>query len=110
MGLTLPERPLRHGGRSPLGLVPTLQAARASSDSRVRQTGGLSSSGTCGSIFGMARLGLSRAPSSDLSATPRAAGAVDVLAAVPEWWARRARLAGLPAEWRDWKRALGPPP
>lgn len=36
--------------------------------------------------------------------------ALEVLAAVPAWWARRARLAGLPAEWRSWKRALSKPP
>ncbi len=38
------------------------------------------------------------------------ASALEVLAAVPAWWARRARLAGLPPEWRSWKRALPHPP
>jgi adenine-specific DNA-methyltransferase len=36
--------------------------------------------------------------------------AIDVLASVPGWWARRARLAGLPAAWQDWRRALRAPP
>jgi adenine-specific DNA-methyltransferase len=38
-------------------------------------------------------------------------GAVErVLRAVPAWWERRARLAGLPPEWRDWRQALPPAP
>jgi adenine-specific DNA-methyltransferase len=37
---------------------------------------------------------------------PRGAAA---LAAVPGWWASRAREAGLPSEWCDWRRALPAP-
>lgn len=33
-----------------------------------------------------------------------------MLATVPAWWSRRARLVGLAEEWRDWKRALVAPP
>ena len=33
-----------------------------------------------------------------------------VLGAVPAWWARRARLAGLPPSWCDWRLALPAPP
>lgn len=33
-----------------------------------------------------------------------------VLSAIPAWWARRARLAGLPSYWQDWRRALAPAP
>lgn len=36
--------------------------------------------------------------------------ALAVLSAVPSWWARRARLVGLPVEWWDWRRALPEPP
>jgi len=42
-------------------------------------------------------------PATELEAT---SDVVDVLAALPAWWARRARLAGLPREWQDWRRAL----
>lgn len=49
------------------------------------------------------------AATTDLEIHGRAA-AVEVLAAVPAWWARRARLAGLPPEWHSWKRALSQPP
>jgi adenine-specific DNA-methyltransferase len=35
---------------------------------------------------------------------------LDVLATIPEWWARRAFSAGLPPAWTDWRRALSDPP
>lgn len=34
----------------------------------------------------------------------------EVLGAFPGWWARRARQAGLPEAWHDWRRALDDPP
>jgi adenine-specific DNA-methyltransferase len=39
-----------------------------------------------------------------------AADVFDVVATVPEWWAARARAAGLPRSWQDWRRALPDPP
>lgn len=35
---------------------------------------------------------------------------VEALSAVPVWWARRARLAGLADVWQDWRLALPQPP
>jgi adenine-specific DNA-methyltransferase len=37
-------------------------------------------------------------------------GVADVIATIPAWWKRRAQLAGLPAGWQDYRRALAPPP
>lgn len=34
----------------------------------------------------------------------------DVMATVPEWWARRAKEVGLPPRWRDWELALDASP
>jgi adenine-specific DNA-methyltransferase len=36
--------------------------------------------------------------------------AEDVLSAVPRWWDRRARAAGLSGRWTDWRRVLSLPP
>ncbi|MCP9488494.1 MAG: SAM-dependent methyltransferase [Solirubrobacteraceae bacterium MAG38_C4-C5] len=33
-----------------------------------------------------------------------------VVEAVPAWWARRARLAGMPPAWQHWRQALSVPP
>jgi len=34
----------------------------------------------------------------------------DIVSTIPLWWERRAATAGLPGEWRDWRRALAPAP
>lgn len=39
-----------------------------------------------------------------------ATGAAHVVATIPAWWAERARAAGLPPSWQDWRRALPDPP
>src|SRR6266545_3919255 len=38
------------------------------------------------------------------------AAASNVVGTIPEWWARRARAAGLPSRWEDWRLAVPHPP